>query len=85
MEKPINLKFYMGCGYSMEINGKEFVDLSLEEQKQLSHYIIDQKDISQSTLQRLIEDYMETNGEMKDLGFCDECGSYNEEYTLTIK
>lgn len=53
----------------------------LEEQCKAILY---QTDCSECTMQTLVESFAEDKGTSKDLGYCDTCGSYNEEYTIEI-
>lgn len=85
-KKPITIDYLDGCGYSMEINGVEFSELNNEDKKEVCHRIISHSDISEATMQRFIETFLEcdANIEPKDLGYCEDCGSYNYEYIINI-
>lgn len=78
------IKLLEGCSYSMEINGKEFVDLSKEEARKICHKLIDNKLCDTSILQKFIEDFLVIYGDYKDLGHCEQCSEYSSEYTLKI-
>lgn len=65
--------------YSMEIDGVQFVDKSLEECKEIVHKLVDKTDDT-SILQQFVEHFMESYGEFTDLGTCDTCGDWIENF-----
>lgn len=78
----MKIEYQEGCSYSMEIDDKQFVELTKEQQKEVCHKLIDIADIS--SLQRFIEMVCQDKGEMEDLGYCETCGEYNERYTINL-
>lgn len=70
---------YITGHYSMDIDGKEFVSLTEDQQKELLHKIVDKSD--SASLQRYLEIFMECGPtEYEDMGECEECGDYIEKY-----
>lgn len=72
-----------GCTYSMEIDGTEFVDLSKEKQIELVRKLVE-KVTDSGVLQNIAEEVLESIGEHSDFGYCEQCGSFNDQYTLSI-
>lgn len=35
-------------------------------------------------MQSFVEQFVEDNGTAKDLGYCEQCGSYNDEYKVKL-
>jgi hypothetical protein len=68
--------------YSMDIDGTEFVELDYNKQKEVCHKLVDK--VSEGVLQRFIEIACEIMGEYTDLGKCESCGEYVEEYKLEL-
>lgn len=68
--------------YSMNIDGIEFVELDYNKQKDICHKLVDK--VSEGVLQRFIEIVCEVMGEYTDLGKCETCGEYVEEYKLEL-
>ena len=68
--------------YSMDIDGTEFVELDYNKQKEVCHKLVDK--VSEDVLQRFIEIACELMGEYTDLGKCESCGEYVEEYKLEL-
>lgn len=66
--------------YSLEINGKQFVDLEQEDMREVCHKIIDNYQISQATMQRLIEMFVECDAEGKH----EDLGDLVSRHTVTI-
>ena len=73
---------YMEGHYSMDIDGTEFVELDYNKQKDICHKLVDK--VSEGVLQRFIEIACEVMGEYTDLGKCESCGEYVEEYKLEL-
>lgn len=55
-----------------------------EELKKECNACVDAKDCEEATLQGLVEKFAEGCGNLKDLGQCETCGSYNYNYIITI-
>lgn len=72
-----------GCTYSMEIDGTEFIDLSKEKQIELVRKLVE-KVTDSGVLQNIAEEVIESIGEHSDFGYCEQCGSFNDQYTLSI-
>lgn len=71
--------------YSMEIDGQQFADKTLEECKQIVHTLVDET-ADLGILQSFVEDFMELQyDEYKDLGTCSICEDWIEEYKYTTK
>lgn len=68
--------------YFLDIDGVEFVELDYNKQKELCHNLVDK--VSEGVLQRFIENACTEMGEYKDLGQCETCGEYVDEYTIEI-
>ena len=68
--------------YSMDIDGTEFVELDYNKQKEVCHKLVDK--VSEDVLQRFIEIACEIMGEYTDLGKCESCGEYVDEYKLEL-
>lgn len=78
----MKIEYQEGCGYSMEIDDKQFVELTKEQQKEVCHKLVDIADAY--CLQQFIETVCQDMGTMEDLGYCETCGSYNERYTIEL-
>lgn len=78
-------KFYT---YYMEGDKGEDIEevsfKSIAELEEQCKAILYQTDCSECTMQTLVESFLEDKGCYKDLGYCETCGSYNEEYTISI-
>ena len=78
-------KFY---NYYMEgdkgENIEEEVFNNIAELEEQCKAILYQADCSECTMQTLVESFVEDKGCYKDLGYCETCGSYNEEYAISI-
>lgn len=78
----MKLRYTTGCICdSLSVDDKEFNELSLEEQRELFHKLVDNAD--GVTLQQMFITYMENNTESEMSGPCECCGDlifeYNEE------
>ena len=80
----MKIEYNNGCNYSLTIDGIETCDIPIEEFKNKLKYIIDKLD-NISDLQIILQDIAKFNGkyECSDEP-CEECGEYNENYTLEI-
>lgn len=74
-----------GCGYSLEVDGKEFIDLTAEEQIKVCEKILNSKLCTESTRQSFVEQFVEVTGDVEDLGYCEQCGSTNDKYNIELK
>lgn len=84
MSKKMKIVYLNGCTYSLEVDGTEFVSLSKEKQTEVCKRIIDSGKCSVSSMQSFVEQFVEDNGTAKDLGYCEQCGSYNDEYKVKL-
>ncbi len=73
-----------GCNFILEINGKEFGNLSEKEQIEVCTKILHSGKCSDATMQDFVERFVEVNGKVTDLGFCEQCYSQNYKYTIEI-
>ena len=70
------------CG-SLTVDGIETIDMKVEELQEVVKKVVEKTtDIGQ--LQGILIDLTSSMGEYKDLGHCDECGDYIEQYTLEV-
>lgn len=68
---------------SLTINDVETVDMPIEQIKKCLGKLIDRiSDIS--TLQQILISIVDSEGDYKDLGQCEECGDFITEYTLEV-
>lgn len=73
-----------GCTYdSLTVDNIETVDMDKEAIKDVIKKLIDRED-DLGTLQSILMDLVETQGEFEDLGHCDQCGDWITKYTLEI-
>lgn len=78
---------YYECDKDLEFDKEEEARLEAidyDELKELCDVSIDTDECSVSTMQTLLECFVENNGKYKDLGYCETCGSYNDEYSIKI-
>lgn len=80
----MKLEYTDGCVCtSLTVDGKETVDMSKEELKEVICKLLD-KESDLGVLQDIWRDLVMSQGEFEDLGHCEECGSYITRYTLEI-
>ena len=81
----MKLQYITGCICdSLSVNDKEFNELSLEEQKEICHKLIENSEPYNNTLQEIFIKYMECECEGKTWGPCDCCGDIIFEYNKEI-
>ena len=68
---------------SLTVDDVETVDMDKEAVKDVIKKLIDRED-DLGTLQSILIDLVETQGEFEDLGYCDQCGDWITKYTLEI-
>ena len=68
---------------SLTINGVETIDMDKEAIKDVIKKLIDKED-DLGTLQSILTDLVEIQGEFEDLGHCEQCGDWITKYTLEI-
>lgn len=80
----MKLKYTDGCiCTSLTVDGKETVDMSKEELKEVICKLLD-RESDLGVLQDIWRDLVTSQGEFEDLGHCEECGDYITRYTLEI-
>ena len=73
---------YIGNDYSLYIDGKEFVDIDYDKQKEICHKLVDK--VSEGVLQRFVDIACIGMGEYEDLGYCETCGEFVDKYVINI-
>lgn len=68
---------------SLTVDNVETVDMDKEAVKDVIKKLIDKED-DLGTLQSILIDLVETQGEFEDLGHCEQCGDWITKYTLEI-
>ena len=68
---------------SLTIDGKESIDLSIEDIKTAIKKAID-KISDVGTLQQTLIGLIESQGDYEELGKCDQCGDWITKYTLEV-
>ena len=79
----MKLQYVTGCICdSLSADGKEFNEMSLEEQRELLHKLVDNAD--GATLQQMFITYMEDHADCETTGPCECCGDLIFEYSKEI-
>jgi hypothetical protein len=80
----MKIEYVTGCTCdSLTIDGKETVDMEIDELKSHIHELIDKiGDIS--SLQGIVMNISESEGDYECLGHCDQCGDTIYKHTLEI-
>ena len=73
---------YIGNGYSLYIDGKEFVDIDYDKQKEICHKLVDK--VSEGVLQRFVEIACTGMGEYEQLDYCETYGGSVNKYVINI-
>lgn len=73
---------YIGNDYSLYINGKEFVDIDYDKQKEICHKLVNK--VSEGVLQRFAEIVCTVMGEYKQLDYCETHGEFVDKYVINI-
>lgn len=68
---------------SLTVDNVETVDMDKEAIKDVIKKLIDRED-DLGTLQSILTDLVEIQGEFEDLGHCEQCGDWITKYTLEI-
>lgn len=80
----MKLTYTDGCiAHNLDIDNKEIEDFTLQEQKDIFKSLID-KYGDNPTIQNMIIDFLELNGNAEFICHCDECSDDIYKYTLTI-
>lgn len=73
---------YIDNDYSLYIDGKEFVDIDYDKQKEICHKLVDK--VSEGVLQRFIEIACIGMGEYKQIDYCETHGEFIDKYVINI-
>ncbi len=68
---------------SLTVDDVETVDMDKKDVKEVIKKLIDREN-NLGTLQSVLMDLVETQGEFEDLGNCDQCGDWITKYTVEI-
>lgn len=80
----MKLKYTNGCiCTSLTVDGKETADMTSEEIKVSIQAMLD-REIDFAVLQDILTTLIESQGEYKNLGHCEECGDWIFNYTLEL-
>lgn len=80
----MKLEYTDGCiCTSLTVDGKETADMTSEEIKVSIQAMLD-REIDFAVLQDIWTTLIESQGEYRDLGHCEECGDWITSYTLEI-
>lgn len=79
----MKIEVTQGCTKdSVQIDGKEFIDMSHKEQLKAVKHII--KHCDEGSLQRIVIDYAELNPTDYDSYTCEQCGDLVETYKTEL-
>lgn len=73
---------YIGNDYSLYIDGKEFVDIDYDKQKEICHKLVDK--VSEGVLQRFAEIACIGMGEYEQIDYCETHGEFVDKYVINI-
>lgn len=80
----MKIVYITGCTCdSLTIDGKESINIKVEDLQATIKKVVD-KETDVGILQNILMDLMYHLGEPKDLGHCEECGDYIEQFTLEV-
>lgn len=80
----MKLEYTDGCiCTSLTVDGKEAADMTSEEIKVSIQAMLD-REIDFAVLQDIWTTLIESQGEYRDLGHCEECGDWISNYTLEL-
>lgn len=68
---------------SLTVDDIETVDMDKKDVKEVIKKLVDRED-DLGTLQSVLMDLVETQGDFEDLGHCDQCGDWITKYTVEI-
>lgn len=68
---------------SLTIDDVETVDMKVEDVKEAIKKLVD-KETDLGTLQSVLIDLVETQGDFEDLGHCEQCGDWITKYTVEV-
>ena len=79
----MKIVFTDGCVVTnLEVDGKNFSDLSTEEKREICHKLVDKMD--DVNLQDTVIEFAQVAGEYKHLYTCEECGDSVCEWRVNI-
>ena len=79
----MKIEYSEGCTTTgVYIDDKPFVDLSIEEQKEVLLKVLAYLKNPSYSIQEFLISAAEEEGEYEDLGECEQCGDYVYKYTL---
>lgn len=73
---------YIGNDYSLDIDGKEFVDIDYDKQKEICHKLVDK--VSEGVLQRFIEVACIRMGEYEQIDYCETHREFVNKFVINI-
>ena len=73
---------YIGNDYSLYIDGKEFVDIDYDKQKEICHKLVDK--VSEGVVQRFVVIACTGMGEYEQLDDCGTHGEFVDKYVINI-
>ena len=73
---------YICNDYSLDIGGKEFVDIDYDKQKEICHKLVDK--VSEGVLQRFIEFACTEMGKYEQLDYCETYRGSVNKYVINI-
>lgn len=80
----MKIEYTDGCVCtSLTVDGKETADMTSEEIKVSIQAMLD-REIDCAVLQDIWMSLIESQGEYKDLGHCEDCGDWIPNYTLEL-
>ena len=80
----MKLEYTNGCiCNSLTVDGIETVDIPINDFKKVLYQLID-RETDLGTLQSIMIELIEQQGEFEDLGHCSCCGDYITKYTLEL-
>ena len=68
---------------SLTVDGVETSDMPIEKVKEVVKKLIDSTN-DLGTIQSILVDLVESQGDFEDLGTCEECGDWITKYTIEI-
>lgn len=73
---------YTDNHYSLDIDGKEFVDIDYDKQKEICHKLVDK--VSEGVLQRFVEIACTVMGEYEQVDYFETQGEFVDKYVINI-
>lgn len=79
----MKLEYTDGCNTSLTVDGVETIDMKIEDLQDVICKLV-KRETDVAELQDLWMSLVQSQGEYKYLGRCDECGDWASNYTLEI-